>query len=66
MLPVIEQLILNVRDHIKNVSKKKPAILHTISKSNTSNFATESLQSELGQMVIKGVINQNFLSCDCF
>ena len=58
---VMEQLILNARYRIKYVSKKKPAILSKISKSNTSNFTTESLQSELDQIFIEGVIDQNFL-----
>ena len=60
---VMEQLILNARYRIKYVSKKKPAILSKISKSNTSNFTTELLQSELDQIFIEGVIDQNFLSC---
>ena len=57
---VMEQLILNARYRIKYVSRKKPAILSKISKSNTSNFTTESLQSELDQIFIEGVIDQNF------
>lgn len=50
-------------DYIKYVSQKKPSvknILFTISKSNAFDLTAESLQIELDQMTVKGIIDQNF------
>ena len=50
-------------DYIKYVSQKKPSvknILFTISKTNAFDLTAESLQIELDQMTVKGIIDQNF------
>ena len=59
----MEKIILEAINHIKNVSKKKlslDTILQRITKDSATNFDTETLQVELDQMIIKGLIDHNY------
>ena len=50
-------------DHVKNVSKRKvslDSILQRINKTSATNLDNETLKLELDQMIIKGLIDQNY------
>ena len=59
----MEQVILMTIDHVKNVSKRKVSldcILQRINKTSATNLDIETLKLELDQMIIKGLIDQNY------
>ena len=59
----MEQLILMTIDHVKNVNKRKvslDSILQRINKTSASNLDNETLKLELDQMIIKGLIDENY------
>ena len=63
----MEQLILTTIDHVKNVSKRKvslDSILQRINKTSATNLNNETLKLELDQMIIKGLIDQNYKILD--
>ena len=63
----MEQLILMTIDHVKNVSKRKvslDSILQRINKTNATNLDNETLKLELDQMIIKGLIDENYKILD--
>ena len=54
-------------DHVRNVSKRKVSldnILQRINKTNATNLDNETLKLELDQMIIKGLIDQNYKILD--
>ena len=56
-------LILKAINHVKLVSKKKvnvESILHEIKRSSASNLDKDTLQVEIYQMIIKGLIDENY------
>ena len=59
----MEKVILEATDHIKNISKRKLSldiILQRINKVSAANLDTEALTSELGKMIFKVLIDQNY------
>ena len=63
----MEQLILMTIDHVRNVSKRKvslDSILQRINKTSATNLDNETLKLELDQMIIKGLIDQNYKILD--
>ena len=57
------QLILKTIDHAKYVSKGKvslESILQKINKTSTTNLDNKTLKLELDQMIVKGLIDQNY------
>ena len=63
----MEQLILITIDHVRNVSKRKvslDSILQRINKTSATNLDKETLKLELDQMIIKGLIDQNYKILD--
>ena len=63
----MEQLILMTIDHVKNVSKcnvSLDSILQRISKTSATSLDSETLKLELDQMIIKGLIDQNYRILD--
>ena len=59
----MEQLILKTIDHVKYVSKRKvslDSILQRINKTSATNLDNKTLKLELDQMIIKGLIDQNY------
>ena len=59
----MEKVILDATDHIKNISKRKLSldiILQRINKVSAANLDTEALTSELGKMIFKVLIDQNY------
>ena len=59
----MEQLILMTIDRVKNVNKRKvslDSILQRINKTSASNLDNETLKLELDQMIIKGLIDENY------
>ena len=58
----MESLILKAKNHVKHVSKKKVNvrnILHEIKRSSATNLDKDTLQVEIDQMIIKGLIDEN-------
>ena len=63
----MEQLIIMTIDHVKNVSKRKVSlnsILQRINKTIATNLDNETLKLELDQMIIEGLIDQNYKILD--
>ena len=59
----MEQSILEVIDYVRNVSKKRlfiANILSRISKTSASNLGIRSLEKELHQMIVKGLIDSSY------
>ena len=59
----MESLILEAINHVRNVSKKKvneESILQTIKRKNATIIDKDSLQVEIDQMLIKGLLDANF------
>ena len=59
----MEQLIFMTIDHVKNVSRRKvslDSILQKINKTSSNDLDNETLKLELDQMIIKGLIDQNY------
>ena len=59
----MESLILKAINHAKHVSKKKVTIeniLHEIKRSSATNLDKDTLQVEIDQMIIKGLIDENY------
>ena len=59
----MESLILKTINHVKLVSKKKVNlgnILHEIKRSSATNLDKDTLQVEIDQMIIKGLIDENY------
>ena len=59
----MESLILKAINHVKLVSKKKvnvENILHEIKRSSATNLDKDTLQVEINQMIIKGLIDENY------
>lgn len=59
----MEQLMLKTIDHVKHVSKRRvslDSIQQRINKISAINLDNETLKLELEQMIIKGLINQNY------
>ena len=59
----MEQLILKTIGYVKHVSKRKvslDSILQRINKTSATNLDNETLKLELDQMIIKGLIDQNY------
>ena len=59
----MEQLILKTIDHVKYVSKRilsVDSILQRINKTSATNLDNKTLKPELDQMLIKGLIDQNY------
>ena len=63
----MEQLILKMIDLVKHVSKRKVSlvsILQRINKTSVTNLHNKTLKLELDQMIIKGLIGQNYKILD--
>ena len=63
----MEQLILKMIDLVKHVSKRKVSlvsILQRINKTSVTNLHNKTLKLELDQMIIKGLISQNYKILD--
>ena len=63
----MEQLILKMIDLVKHVSKRKVSlvsILQRINKTSLTNLHNKTLKLELDQMIIKGLIGQNYKILD--
>ena len=63
----MEQLILMTIDHVKNVSKRNvslDSILQRTNKTSATNLANETLKLELDQMIINGLIDENYKILD--
>ena len=59
----MESLILKAINHVKHVSKKMvnvENILHEIKRSSATNLDKDALQVEIDQMIIKGLIDENY------
>ena len=59
----MESLILKATNHVKHVSKRKvnvANILHEIKRSGATNLDKDTLQVEIDQMIIKGLIDENY------
>ena len=59
----MEQFILRTIDHVKHASKRKvslDSILQRINETSGTNLNSETLKLELDQMIIKGLIDQNY------
>ena len=59
----MESLILKATNHVKHVSKRKvnvENILHEIKRSGATNLDKDTLQVEIDQMIIKGLIDENY------
>ena len=57
------KVILDAINHIKNICKRKlslDTILQRINKISPTNSDNEALRSELGKMIFKGLIDQNY------
>ena len=60
---MMEQSILEVTDYVRNVSKKRlfiANILSRISKTSASNLGIRSLEKELHQMIVQGLIDSSY------
>ena len=58
----MEKVIVDVINHIKNISKRKlslDTILQRINRISATNLDTEVLRSELEKMIFKGLIDHN-------
>ena len=59
----MESLILKAINHVKHVSKKMvnvENILHEIKISSATYLDKDTLQVEIDQMIIKGLIDENY------
>ena len=59
----MEKEILDTINYLKNISKRKLSldiILQRINKVSAANLDTEALTSELGKMIFKVLIDQNY------
>ena len=59
----MESLILKAINHVKQVSKRKvnvENIIHEIKRSGATNLDKDTLQVEIDQIIIKGLIDENY------
>ena len=59
----MESLILKTINHVKHVTKKKvnvKNILHEIKRSSAINLGKDTIEVEIDQMIIKGLIDENY------
>ena len=59
----MESLILKAKSHVKHASKKKvnvKNIFHAIKRSNATNLDKGTLQVEIDQMIIEGLMDKSY------